>query len=740
MKPTNSATTILWLLVGALCFACPQAVHAEEKQSPQIEALRMGFAGGYKLGSWVPVEVDLRGGSEPLTGLIVVTVPDSDGVPVSVNSPPDRPVGVTAGAITTARLYIRVGKSESSVKVEFVADGKLKAGRVFHVGSEADGQSILDGLPATSRLHIQFGPALGLGTLVKEPEDASPLKSTSIRQISNAQELPTKWYGYDGVDTVLLTTSEPEQYRPLLQSTTRMDALYDWVKHGGRLALFCGQGAEELLGAEGALARFAPGTFDSLVPLRQSLPIESFSGSEEPLSHDRRISLQVPKLSDVRGEILAFGGGDERNLPFVVRSRLGLGEVVFVGLDFDRPPLADWKGRNLFLRKALDWPQQKSSGQQSESSKYEMPADISATLRNALDGKFAGVSTIPFFLVGALVVGYILLIGPGDYFLVSKVLKRTELTWITFPAMVISVSAGAYFLAAWLKGDQLRVNQVEIVDVVASTGQVRGTVWTHFFTPRVEQFDLTLQPEFLGEESVPDSQQLVSWLGLPGYAQGGMQDLSGQATIFDRGYRFDDSLSAMVGVPVQLWSTKTLAADWQAEIDSPLTSQLQPEGEELVSGQIVNSSGVMFEDAVLLYGSWAYYLGKISPDGIVTVEEDLQPRTIKTLLTSATAGDTTEQRTASDGTVPFQWAETDVSRLVKATMFFKAISGEQYTGGLNRYLNSADLSHLLKQTDVAILMARTQTPGSQWMNGAKPLASDEDRHWTYYRFVLPVEE
>ncbi len=740
MKPFISSAFLFGLVMSALCWVAPQATHAQDVTKPQIKDLRIGFDGAYKLGSWTPVEVDLQGGSEQLTGQVIVTAPDSDGVPVSVSTPSDRPVGVTPQSSTTVRLFIRVGKSESSIKVAFVVEGKVRAERTFHVGIETDGQLLLDGLPATSRLHVQFGPALGLGMLVKEPEDTSPLVTTTIRQLSRADQLPTEWYGYEGVDTVLLTTSEVELYRPLLQSTKRVDALFDWVQHGGRLALFCGQEAEELLGEDGVLTRFVPGKFDALVPLRQSLPLESFSGSDEPLSRNRRISLQVPKLIDVHGQILASSGGNERDLPLVIRSRLGLGEVVFVGLDFDRPPLADWKGRNAFLRKALDWPRKTNAQQKSNSAVYDQPADMSAKLRNALDSKFAGVSTIPFFLVGALVVGYILLIGPGDYFFVSRVLKRAELTWITFPVIVASVSVGAYFLAAWLKGDQMRVNQVEIVDVVTSTGQVRGTVWTHFFTPRVEKFDLSLEPKFLGESEIPSSEELVSWLGLPGYSQGGMQDMSGQATIFDRGYRFDDSLSTMLGVPVQLWSTKTLAADWQAKIDSPLQSELRPDGEELVAGQITNSSGTMLEDAVLLYGTWAYYLGKISPDGIVNVDDDLQPRTVKTSLTSATAGDTTEQRTADDGTVPFRWAESDVSRLLKATMFFEAINGQQYTGSLNRYLNSIDLSHLLKQKDVAILLAKTSADSSQWMNGVKPLASDEDRHWTYYRFVLPVNE
>src|SRR5690606_33790535 len=95
-----------------------------------------------------------------------------------------------------------------------------------------------------------------------------------------------------------------------------------------------------------------------------------------------------------------------------------------------------------------------------------------------------------------LVIGYILIIGPGDYYLANKILKYPAVTWISFPLMVIAISAGAYWFAHWKKGDQLRVNQVEFIDVDPQ-GHARGTVWTYFLTPRVTTFDLTLQPVFL---------------------------------------------------------------------------------------------------------------------------------------------------------------------------------------------------------------------------------------------------
>ena len=79
--------------------------------------------------------------------------------------------------------------------------------------------------------------------------------------------------------------------------------------------------------------------------------------------------------------------------------------------------------------------------------------------------QFREVPPVPFAIVAGLVVIYILLIGPIDYLIVKKWFKRMELTWITFPIWVVLFSVGAYVLAYWLKGDQLRVNQAELVDI-----------------------------------------------------------------------------------------------------------------------------------------------------------------------------------------------------------------------------------------------------------------------------------
>ena len=101
---------------------------------------------------------------------------------------------------------------------------------------------------------------------------------------------------------------------------------------------------------------------------------------------------------------------------------------------------------------------------------------------------------IPFGWVAFFIFLYILLIGPGDYFFLKKVLKRMELTWITFPTIVVTVSLLAYFAAYRLKGNDLLVNKVDVIDVDQPGGLVRGRTLVSVFSPQNRDYSIGFLP------------------------------------------------------------------------------------------------------------------------------------------------------------------------------------------------------------------------------------------------------
>ncbi len=199
------------------------------------------------------------------------------------------------------------------------------------------------------------------------------------------------------------------------------------------------------------------------------------------------------------------------NLPLVIRGPHGFGRVTVIAIDVDQKPFSAWPDRALFWARALDLRPQRadqtnSPGNLGGGSRFYQSgvSDLSSQLRIALE-QFPGVRLIPFGWVAFFIFLYILLIGPGDYFFLKKVLKRMELTWITFPTIVVTVSLVAYYAAYLLKGNDLLVNKVDIVDIDQPAGLMRGGTWVSLFSPQNRDYGIRAVPLPLDRDPTPDT-------------------------------------------------------------------------------------------------------------------------------------------------------------------------------------------------------------------------------------------
>ncbi len=744
-RPQLVACRTLAVFASVLLAAPPGQTHASDApptDDPKVTAIHIGLNGVYKLGCWTPLTVDFNSGRLPAAGVVEVTTLDADGVPASYAEP----IETDADQGGAKRFFIRLGQENAPLTVQIVdADGRVRASRNFLPRSDAASGALPIGLPATNRLLVTFGLGRPLDDLARDQQsESTAADALRIVSLEDADDLPTEWFGYEGVDAVILGGARLDAYRGLSSDDPRIAALGRWIELGGQLVIFSGESAPDLIAPGAPLATLVPGKFaGEFAQLTDLAALEVFAGAEQEVTLGVR-RLRVPRLVEVAGRVLAPGPAD---LPLVARQRRGLGEVTFVAVDpeawpFDNLP-GVWPGRAGLFREALQWPSVSSQAAQVRRAASLTGDDLVNQLRRALDRQFAGVTVAPFALVTALVLAYVALIGPGDYFLL-KWLKRPQVTWLTFPLAVFASCAAAYWFAYRLKGDELRVNQLEVVDVDLATGEARGTVWTHFLSPRIERYNLALTPRFGNQALAPNPSPLappstlVAWLGSPGFGLGGMRGQRGLVSSFDRGYDFDPQLTTMTGLPVEQWSTKSLTARWTARLDAPLEALLRPQGDDLVAGRITNRTGVRLEDCFLMHGRWARQLPPLEPDATVEVDDALTEVTVRTALTSVTAGDDHTVRATADASVIFDPGGADVARVAKAMMFFEAIGGVDYARIPHRYQAFIDLSRLLRG-DQAILLARAPaTAGSQWTDGEKPLASNQDRRWTYYRFIIPL--
>ncbi len=709
---------------------------AEQPKPPKFVGVRVGLGNRYKAGLWTPVEVTLLGGSEPLVGEVSVVVPDGDGVPGRATAP--RPYEVLRGQLTVVRLVTRFGRVDADLLAEFRVDGRVVAKRVFQPALQPDDEHFGDALE-TEKLVVLVGPSPLTVEDETKPGSVGGDGRPVIAEVSDIERLPSQWYAYEGVDAVILLTSRPEMYHKLAANNARVRALDQWVRMGGRLILSVGSQADEVLAEGHPLRQFAPGRFERKMTLAQTGAIETYAGSRVSIGQSvgGKPTLQVPRLADIQGVVEVEEGG----VPLVIRTARGFGEVVFVSVDLDTWPLNRWPDRPALLARLLGLP----TGHADESAESAAMmhygfTDLAGKLRSALD-QFKGVRLVPFWLVAGLIVGYIVLIGPADYFFLHKVVRRMEWTWLTFPLVVVLVCFAAYVLAYQLKGNQIRVNQIDLVDVDAASGQMRGAAWMNVFSPRMESFNFTVQPRGVDGRAAADARVLMAWLGLPGSGLGGMNPHGGGTGLLGGQFRYAADFDALDDVPIQVWLTKSLTARWSASNAACPAADLT-EADHVLSGSITSTLSFPLRDCVLAYGTSAYELGTLSPGESKRLGPTARRMELKTFLTRAAGnGDDSPQKFS-----PYDYNQTNATpdSVLQRMMFYQAAGGRHSARLWNSYQEFVDLSELLK-TGRAILFTRTPTPADEGYEGArllgdgKPLSGQQDRHETVYRFIFPVK-
>ncbi|MEN6405710.1 MAG: hypothetical protein ABFC77_04475 [Thermoguttaceae bacterium] len=705
--------------------------------TPEIAGVRVGLADRYKAGLWTQVEVTLRGGDQSVDGQLSVVTPDGDAVPSRV----DAPCRLSAHQETVVRTLYRPGRVRGDLTVELRAGDRRLASRTFQTAERADAEHFLPGLEYRG-LIVTVGDAdLDVERLGKLSGLSAEHRPVAAR-LKDATTLPVDWAGYEGVDAVILLTSRPEAYRSLDLDGPQVRALDQWVRMGGRLVICGGDGSA--LASGRPLARFLPGRFEKTVPLRPTGlgALESYCDSRSGVPHGEpgQAALRAARLVDPQGVVEV----SEADLPLVVRTARGLGQVIFVAVDLGHPRLQAWIDRPALIARLLD---ASTGGEELDDAAAVMHFgydDLSGQLRSALDN-FPDVRSTPFWIIAGLIVAYLLLIGPGDYFFLRRLVGRMTWTWLTFPTIVLAACVGAYGLAHRLKGDRLAVNKVDLVDVDAASGRLRGTAWFNLFSPRMEAFGVGASPCLPDGRPLGDGRAWPAWLGLTGSAIGGMNPRTGEPSLWTEPYRFASDRGAMVGVPMAMWSTKSFTVRWEGAAGKFPTAELA-EDNQLLGGWVTNTFDFPLEDCIVAHDRSVYELGTIGPGESVRLGPMTQRSELKTLLTGrkvvfVDSGDKYRQETT-----PYDQSSEDIPTILRTMMFYDAAGGRRYTGLWNAYQSFVDLSSLLK-TGRAILVAQTpKKPGSRKIQGVELLLNDRPsdashtRQTTIYRFVYPVKK
>ncbi len=714
--------TFVLLIFAIACCANDLPAHAQTERDATINSVEIGFSGRWCLGRWVPLRIFHSGNG---IQTVVLETADGDGVPIQYRFP----------AISTrfqdsqfTETLVRIGRYRSYLNVSLRdADDNIVAEKKLRIGA-ADG--LPEPQPSTASLTLSLGADLGLDSFI-----AAGKRERIALYLDNLNQLPTQLAGLDSVERMLMTTEEID-----LASWTdaHSQVIHQWVFNGGHLIISTGKTADQWFGAQGKLKSILNGEMSGPFDLQRSDALEIYATPADRLIQDQEdpLAISLLKLNETAKDDVT-----QNQKLLIGRRAFGFGQITFVTFDLNNPKIAQWNGRNQLVSRLLSDAASSNSSSQSETQVAQEVAgvgytDLSGQLRVPLD-QFEGVGFINFTTVALLVAAFILLVGPGDYFLNKYVFKRMQMTWITFPAITLLFCGIAYWIYSASKPEEFRINHVEVVDLDATSGHVRGWVWAQIYSPQTDTRDVrlpnknTLDIELSGDR--------LGWQGLPGTGLGGMQTRA-RSSLIQQSYSATqtDNRMELKNVPIQVASSKPLFASYQGQLKNPVISELTYDvGVSEFSGSITNPLNVELTNCAIFYKNFLIPLNNSLGPGETFDVEFARTQSFESFIKRRTGSVKTEN--GSEGEVNSRWDKknTNIPRILLMMMFYNATG--DYSELTNGYMNKIDLSSHL-DLNRAILIGRVKSAATPLQIDNQPANNQLDTTWTMVRIVYPVKE
>src|SRR5262249_22753869 len=149
--------------------------------------------------------------------------------------------------------------------------------------------------------------------------------------------------------------------------------------------------------------------------------------------------------------------------------------------------------------------------------------------------------------------------------------------------------------------------------------------------------------------------------------------------LFSSEYRYSRELDAMIGVPIQVWSTKSFSGRWNYQAESRVVADLKMDKSGVAEGSLTSKLEFPLSGALLLCGDWAYEIGALRPGQTYKFIPGEQ-RSLTDLLKDYHMRKGTEHNTYVQASRTWDPSSFDVPVIVRQMMFDDAAGGHRYTG------------------------------------------------------------
>ena len=419
--------------------------------SVSIDARAM-LDGRYEVGGWAAISVTLVNEGEPTEGYLAAET--RSGVM-------RRFIEMPAGARKAVTLYVQPEAFQRRVTVRYdEPNGVVESVVELRAFEQAGGQAAVVGDGAG---HLR--PQLS-ATDDGRPE---PIALT----VADLPERPEPLDGLSGIVWAADSTALSDAQRRALER---------WVADGGELVV---------LGGADWQARTA--AFVDLLPLADLAAVDgigqaelaAWAGVDEPPEAETTVASGTS-----HPEARALGTAGDGTVLISMRE-VGGGRVILVGSDLATEAHRGWTGAPSLWSRLLPT----TAAIEQFWGGFQPPEEAENAMSQAL-GNVPSLEVPPAELLLAVIVAYILLIGPISYVLLRR-LDRRELAWVTAPLLVVLFTACSYGIGNTLKGGDVIVNQISLVHSSTAGGAATVQAYAGIFSPERDTFDLTVEADAL---------------------------------------------------------------------------------------------------------------------------------------------------------------------------------------------------------------------------------------------------
>lgn len=472
-----------------LCISALPVQAARQADNPLSLQVNYGFDAAYRSESWTPVYVTVDNSGPRVDGTLIVSIytgPPNSSVIGSVSPWSfQQHVTITPNGHQRFTFYLpfTMGNLNPTGVLATLKDAK---GRTLATQTGTTGYAVPPGdllVGWLSDLNPNQAPLYSMLVKVNLINQSSSLTSSNL----TAATFPTQVAVLENFDVMVL-----DDFASNTLSRQQWQALQIWVNQGGLLIEVGGAQWQRTLGSvPTSLLPVTPNTTQTLPAGTRLLPITGESGQKVAFNQPvtaTGASLRKQDGTFSNNSVMLSNG----STPLIVQSRQGQGTICYVAFDLADTPILVWPGISDLWKVLL----QSTLGDRLLISNTVLgyPSGPGHLLAHGGVLALTEVATpFNFWIVGILLLGYVLSIGPIRYLLMKRYHWPRGWDWRILFACALVFSLLGYSIAAFQHRGALADNSVSLIRFNqgnAATTQIHTTTYRGIFVP--DQGDISM--------------------------------------------------------------------------------------------------------------------------------------------------------------------------------------------------------------------------------------------------------